>query len=66
MVRWLGLHVSTARGLGLIPGWETKYPGRHLVWHPPPPHPLPPPKEQFFDVYLLPQDTRLDMAGRKR
>ena len=63
MVRWLGLHVSTARGLGLIPGWKL-ISQKTLSVAARPPHP--PPKEKLFDVYLLPQDTRLDMAGRKR
>ena len=25
-VQWLGLHSSTARGVGSIPGWETEIP----------------------------------------
>ena len=25
-VQWLGLHASTAGGMGSIPGWETKIP----------------------------------------
>ena len=31
MVQWLGLHASTARGTGLIPGQGTKIP--HTWWH---------------------------------
>ena len=26
VVQWLGLHASTAEGLGVIPGWGTKIP----------------------------------------
>ena len=25
VVQWLGLHISTARGMGWIPGWETAH-----------------------------------------
>ena len=31
VVQWLRLHVSSAGGMGLIPGWRTKMP--HAVWH---------------------------------
>ena len=31
VVQWLRLHASTAGGMGLIPGWETKIP--RAVWH---------------------------------
>jgi len=48
---------------GFDPWLETNIP-KDLSGAPHPPHP--PPKEELFDVYLLPQDTRLDMAGRKR
>ena len=30
MVQWLRLHVSTAVGIGSIPGWGTKIP--HAIW----------------------------------
>ena len=30
MVQWLGLHTSTARGTGSIPGWGTKI--LHAAW----------------------------------
>ena len=30
-VQWLGLHASTAGGVGSIPGWGTKI--LHAVWH---------------------------------
>ena len=29
-VQWLGLHASSAGGMGLIPGWGTKI--SHAVW----------------------------------
>ena len=31
VVQWLGLQASTAVGVGLIPGRQTKIP--HAVWH---------------------------------
>ena len=31
MVEWLGIHDSTARNLGLIPGWGTKI--LQTVWY---------------------------------
>ena len=31
VVQWLGLWVSTAGGVGLIPGWGTKI--LHVAWH---------------------------------
>ena len=31
LVQWLGLHASTAGGMGSIPGWGTKVPC--AVWH---------------------------------
>ena len=31
-VQWLGLRASTAGGMGLIPGRETKIPTCHVVW----------------------------------
>ena len=31
LVQWLGLWVSTAGGVGLIPGWGTNIP--HAAWH---------------------------------
>ena len=30
VVQWLRLHASSARGMGLIPGWGTKIP--HAMW----------------------------------
>ena len=30
VVQWLGLHTSSAGGVGLIPGWGTNIP--HVVW----------------------------------
>ena len=31
MVRWIRVCISTAEGMGLIPGWGTKI--LHAVWH---------------------------------
>ena len=31
LVQWLGLHASTAKGMGVIPGWGTWIP--YAAWH---------------------------------
>ena len=31
VIQWLGLHASTAGGIGSVPGWGTKIP--HALWH---------------------------------
>ena len=32
MVQWLKIRATTAGGMGLIPGWETKIPHARVVW----------------------------------